>query len=136
MPSDDGLGLDEEQGLLPVGPEAQQAHPKQPVGGPEFGFGRLPFEHCELMSERQVFEHEPGMGLETGEQRAEKRPNDLKHNEANFGRRDGNLSVFERLRDFRYPQPLPGSRLQAVMINLDRSPFPDHAAGPSNGEQQ
>jgi len=42
MPRDDGLGSDEEQGLLPVGPEAQQTHPQQSVGGPEFRFGRLP----------------------------------------------------------------------------------------------
>jgi hypothetical protein len=67
MPSDDGLGLDEEQGLLPVWPEAQQANPKQSVGGTESGFGRLPFEHCELMSERHIFKHEPGLGLEAGE---------------------------------------------------------------------
>ena len=68
MPSDDGLGVDEEQGPSPVGPEAQQAHPKQSVGEPEFWFGCLPLEYGELMSERQVFKRQSGMGLEAGEQ--------------------------------------------------------------------
>ena len=93
MPSDDGLGLDEEQGLLPVGPEARQAHPKQSVGGPEFGFGRLPIEDCELMSERQVFKRQSGMGLEAGEQRAEKRRNDLEHDEPTLAEEIG-ISTF------------------------------------------
>ena len=103
MPSEDGLRLDQEEGLSPVGPEAQQAHPQQSVGGPEFRFGRLPLEDCELMPERQVFKRQSGMGLEAGEQRAEKRRNDLEHGEADFGRGDRNLNVFERLRGFRYP---------------------------------
>jgi len=33
------------------------------------------------MSERQIFKPEPGLGLEAGEQRAEKRRNDLEHDE-------------------------------------------------------
>ena len=52
MPSDDGLGLEEMQGLLPVWPEAQEANPKQQVGGTEFGFPCLAFGHGELISER------------------------------------------------------------------------------------
>jgi len=67
MLSDDGLGLEEEQGLLPLWPEMPQANPKQSVGGEEFGLARLPFEHGELMSERQILKREPGMGLEAGE---------------------------------------------------------------------
>jgi hypothetical protein len=70
MPSDHGLGLEEDQGVWPLWPEAPKANPKEPVGGAEFRFARLSFEDCELMSERQVFKHEPGMGLKAGEQRA------------------------------------------------------------------
>ena len=33
MPGDDGLGLEEQQGLLPGRPNAPQANPKQSVGG-------------------------------------------------------------------------------------------------------
>src|ERR1017187_447446 len=68
MPSDDGLGLEEEQGVWPLWPEAPKTNPKKSVGGVEFRFVRLSFEHCELMSERQVFKHGPGMGLKAGEQ--------------------------------------------------------------------
>ena len=67
MPSDDGLRLEEQQDLLPVRPEAPQTHPEQSVGGVEFGFTWLAFEHGELMSERQVFKQQLGMALEAGE---------------------------------------------------------------------
>ena len=63
------------------------------------------FNHCELMSERQVFKHEPGLGLEAGEQPAEKRQNDHTHDEVSYDRWDGYLNVFERLQGIRYPQP-------------------------------
>jgi len=39
------------------------------------------------MAERQILKREPGMGLKAGEQGPQKRPNDLEHIEANFGRR-------------------------------------------------
>jgi hypothetical protein len=50
--------LEEEQGLLPLWPAAQQANPKQSIGGAEFGFAGLPFEHGQLMSERQILKME------------------------------------------------------------------------------
>src|SRR5208337_2400364 len=50
MPSDDGLGLEEEQGVWPLWPEAPKANPKEPVGGAEFRLVRLSFEHGELTS--------------------------------------------------------------------------------------
>ena len=77
----------QEQGVWPLWPEAPKANPKESVGGAEYGFVRLSFEHCELMSERQVFQHEPGMGLKAGEQRAQHRENDIEHGGANFGGR-------------------------------------------------
>src|SRR5258708_33562524 len=71
MPGDNGFGLEQQQGLLPVRPNAPQANPKQSVGGAVFGFAGLAFKHGELMSERQILEHESGMGLEASEQAAE-----------------------------------------------------------------
>ena len=85
MPSDHNLGLEVEQGVWPLWPKAPKPNPKESVGGAEFRFVRLSFEHCELMSERQVFKHEPGMGLKAGEQRAQNRKNDIEHGRANFG---------------------------------------------------
>jgi len=72
--------------VLALWPEPQQANPKQSIGGAEFGFAGLPFEHGELMSERQILKREPGMELEAGAQGPQKRQNDLEHDEANFGR--------------------------------------------------
>ena len=79
MPLEHGLGLDEEQGLSPVGPEAQQAHPKQAVGEPEFWFGWLPLEHGELMSERQVFEDQFRAAAKGGKQDTNKGGKELEH---------------------------------------------------------
>src|ERR1035437_3535387 len=62
MPSDDGLGLEEDQGVWPLWLKALQAHPQESVGGAEFRFVRLSFKDCQLMSECQVFKHEPGLG--------------------------------------------------------------------------
>ena len=103
MPGDDGLGLEEQQGLLPVRPKAPQANPKQSVGGAEYGFASLAFEHSQLMPEGQVFEHKSGMGLAASEQATEKQQKELEHDDANFGRRCRKINVFGGLRDFRYP---------------------------------
>jgi len=86
MPSDDGLGLEEEQGVLPVWPEAPQANPKQAIGGAEFGFAILALEHGELMTEGQILQREAGMGLAAGEQGPQERQNDSEHDRTNFGR--------------------------------------------------
>src|ERR1039458_2703065 len=117
MPSDDGLGLEEDQGVWPLWPEAPQAHPQESVGGAEFRFVRLSFEDCQLMSERQVFKHEPGLRSKAGEQRAQERKNDIEHGEVNFGGLCRHIKVFKGARGFRYPhhpeQPVfaPQSRL-------------------------
>lgn len=117
MPSDDGLGLEEDPGVWPLWPEAPQAHPQESIGGAEFRFVRLSFEDCQLMSERQVFKHEPGLMSKAGEQRAQERKNDIEHGEVNFGGLCRHIKVFKGARGFRYPhhpeQPVfaPQSRL-------------------------
>jgi hypothetical protein len=85
MPSDDGLGLEEEQGVLPVWPEAPQANPKQAIRRAEFGFAGLAAEHGELMPEGQILQREAGMGLEEREQGPQERQNDSEHDGANLG---------------------------------------------------
>ena len=52
-------------------------------------------EHDELMSERQIIQREMGMGLEAGEEGSQKRQNDIKHDEACFGRRSSKINLFE-----------------------------------------
>ena len=64
---------------MPVRPNAPQANPKQSVGGAEFGFASLAFEHGELRPEGQVLEQESGMGLEASEQATEKQQKELEH---------------------------------------------------------
>ena len=64
---------------MPVRTNAPQADPKQSVGGAEFGFASLAFEHGELMPEGQILEQESGMGLEASEQATEKQQKELEH---------------------------------------------------------
>ena len=52
-------------------------------------------EHGELMSERQNIQRELGMGLEAGKEESQKRQNDIKHDEACFGRRFSKINLFE-----------------------------------------
>ena len=103
MPSNDGLGSEEEQGVWPQWPEAPQAHPQESVGGADSRFVRLSFEDCQLMSERQVFKHEPRLGLKAGEQRAQERKNNVEHGWVNFGGLCRSIKVFKGARGFRYP---------------------------------
>jgi hypothetical protein len=72
-------------GGLPLWPEAPQANPKLAVRRAEFGFAELAVEHGELMTERQMFQHEPGTGLAAGEQGPQERQNDSEHDGAKFG---------------------------------------------------
>ena len=81
--------------------QAEQANPKQLIGGAEFGFAGLAFEHRELMSERQILKRELAMGLEAGEQGAQKRPNHLAHEMSNVGPEPRRIKAVEALRGFR-----------------------------------
>ena len=56
MPSDDSLGLEEQQALLPVWPPPPEGEPKQTIRLAKFGFASLASEHRELMPKRQIFE--------------------------------------------------------------------------------
>jgi hypothetical protein len=79
MPGDDGLGLEEEQGVWPIWPEAPQDNPEQSMGRAQLGFVCLPFEHRELVSERQILKNEVRAGLEAGKEGLQKGQNDIEH---------------------------------------------------------
>ena len=56
VPTDDGLGLDDEQDVGPPGPKAVEGCPDEPIEGVEFGPPSLPFEHGDLLPEGEDFE--------------------------------------------------------------------------------
>jgi len=62
--------------VLPVWPEAPQAHQKQAIREAEFGLVGVAMEHGELMTEGQIFQCEAGMGLAAGEQGPQESQND------------------------------------------------------------
>ena len=66
LPGDECFGLEDDQRISPIGPNSHEEKPKISVGPAEPGPARLPFEHHELMAQRQDFEGEIVPTLEEG----------------------------------------------------------------------
>jgi hypothetical protein len=61
MPADDGLGLDQHEGLAPFGPEANEGYPQGPVpGAKRDALLPVPLEDDELVPEDQDPDMEGG----------------------------------------------------------------------------
>src|SRR6266516_4074822 len=58
LPADECFGPDDKQSGSPIGPNSHEKHPEIPVRPAELGPPRLPFEHHELMAQRQNFQGE------------------------------------------------------------------------------
>jgi hypothetical protein len=56
MPSDDGLGLDEDQGGAPAAPDGRQEDPKHSVTGAELRPLHAPLQGSQLMPKRKILE--------------------------------------------------------------------------------
>ena len=61
MPSDDGLGLDEQDGIRPAAPQAGEQDPEQTVGGSQPWPRRGALEDGQLVAQREVFEHQDAL---------------------------------------------------------------------------
>ena len=55
VPTDDGLGLDDYQGVAPARPEARQNDPENPIGHPKRWLGPSPFQDSYLLAEGEDF---------------------------------------------------------------------------------
>src|SRR6266536_104106 len=56
LPADERFGPEDDQGVSPIGPTSHEQQPEIPVRRAELGPARLPFEHHELMAQRQNFQ--------------------------------------------------------------------------------
>ena len=56
MPTDDRVGVHDEQGGAPLSPDVGQQHPKQPIAAAEWGTLHRALEHRQLLTERQILE--------------------------------------------------------------------------------
>jgi hypothetical protein len=54
MPADHGLWSDNQESLLPSGPEAAREHPEEFVQRAELGPGMPALQYGELLSKRQI----------------------------------------------------------------------------------
>ena len=58
MPSDDGLRLDDDEGLLPAVPDSGEPHPEGAIAGAEPRMLLLSLVDSELLPQGEVFKHE------------------------------------------------------------------------------
>src|SRR4029077_6037390 len=64
VPSDHGLGLDDDECGAPVSPHSAQPSPEAPVEGCQLGLLHRTMQNAQLVPERKVFQLESGSGLE------------------------------------------------------------------------
>ena len=64
VPSDHGLGLDDDKCGAPIGPHSAQPSPEEPVDWGQLGFLDRAMQNAQLVPERKVFQLESGSGFE------------------------------------------------------------------------
>jgi hypothetical protein len=66
MPSDDGIGFDEDERVRPTRPKGAESDPEETVDWSKVRAGTLAPEHGKLMAEGEDFEAEVVAGTEEG----------------------------------------------------------------------
>jgi hypothetical protein len=79
LPPDDGLGLDDGDGLRPAVPQAGEQDAEQPVRGSQAWTRRGALEDGQLVPQRQIFEHQGASGSEHAEEAGEDEGNHAGH---------------------------------------------------------
>jgi hypothetical protein len=63
MPTNDRIGVHDDRGGAPLSPGVREQHPKQAVSGAEWGTLRRAFEHCQLLTQREILERDRPVSL-------------------------------------------------------------------------
>ena len=74
MLANHGGGPNDDQDIPPARPQSAEGDPEDTVGHPHPWSGSLGGTSGELLTKRQILQHEVGAWLESGEQRAEGGP--------------------------------------------------------------
>ena len=82
MPPDHGLGFDQGKGVSPAAPQSAQEDPKQPVGDSQPRPRRGALEDRELVTQREVLEHQGPAGPEHEEEAVEREGQHAGHGES------------------------------------------------------
>ncbi len=85
VPSDDGVGLDENDCVGPAGPKAAHHNPEDAVGIPDARARLLVLENGELLPECHVFKREPDRGPEQAADSVTDRCQDTAHHQMVLG---------------------------------------------------
>jgi len=68
VPANDGLGLDDGDGLPPAAPQAGQPDPQQPIGGSQAWTRSGALEDGQLVPQGEVLEHQGPLGRDPTEE--------------------------------------------------------------------
>ena len=79
MPGDDGRGPDDGERVGPARPNLGQARPECTVDWAKTRARSVVEESGELLTQRQILQHEVGAWLESGQQRAEGGDDEVPH---------------------------------------------------------
>ena len=60
MPANDGVGLDDDQRILPSRPQSAERDPEDPIGRPHLRPGPFGGQNSELLTEREILDEEIG----------------------------------------------------------------------------
>ena len=67
VPGDDRVGLDQDEGLAPLGPEAMKGNPQEPIRCPEPDPSSLgPLQNSQLVAEGEDLELQRGLSPQGG----------------------------------------------------------------------
>jgi hypothetical protein len=80
VPGDDRVGLDQDEGLTPLGPEAMQGDPQESIRCPEPDPSSLgPLQNTQLVAKGQDLKLQRGPCSDRGQQRDQHRSQDNMH---------------------------------------------------------
>ena len=79
MPADHCFGCDEDERLLPTGPDSPSNYPEEPLEGPKARPRMAPFQHDKLLAQGQVFEEKASMHAKMANSRSKPEPEESKH---------------------------------------------------------
>jgi len=79
MPTHHGLRRNNNERLLPSGPEPESGDPKELVEETEFGFGMPALQHHELLPEREILQEQILAWAKAASQCSEPKPKKAEH---------------------------------------------------------
>jgi hypothetical protein len=79
VPADDGFGRDQDEGLLPIGPDPPSNHPEELIEKLEIRARMSTLQRDELLTQSKILEKETFPSAKEADQHADAEPYETKH---------------------------------------------------------